>query len=93
MNAACKCLCTRTFFTTTPCMSDMTVWHQNTTQHSYLTAHISSMLEDTDTPPHANAHTHFAQTQALNSCQAPKAMTPAESVEGVDVDRTKAGGS
>lgn len=74
-------------------MSDMTVWHQNTTQHSYLTAHISSMLEDTDTPPHANAHTHFAQTQALNSCQAPKAMTPAESVEGVDVDRTKAGGS
>lgn len=73
-------------------MSDMTVWHQNTTQHSYLTAHISSMLEDTDTPPHANTHT-LAQTQALNSCQALKAMTPAESVEGVSVDRTKAGGS
>lgn len=50
------------------------------------------MLEDTDTPPHANTHT-LAQTQALNSCQALKAMTPAESVEGVSVDRTKAGGS
>lgn len=31
--------------------------------------------------------------QALNSCQALKAMSPADSVEGVGVDRTKAGGS
>lgn len=44
-------------FTTPPCLSDVTTWHQNITLHSYLTAHISSMLEDTHT--HEDPTTEF----------------------------------
>ncbi len=47
------------------------------------------MLGDT----HTHAHTHTLAHTALNSCQALKAMTPADLVEGVGVDRAKAGGS
>lgn len=46
------------------------------------------MLGDTFTLTHR--HT---LARALNSCQALKAVTLADSVEGVGVDRTKAGGS
>lgn len=68
-------------FAVTPRTSGTTACHRNITPHSYLTVHISSTLQDADT------HTH-----ALNSCQALKAMTLAESVEGVGVDRKRAGG-
>lgn len=69
-------------FTTPPRMSDVATRRRHITQHSYLTAHISSVLGHT--------HTHTL-VLALTSCQAPKAVTLADSVEGVGVDGMKAG--
>lgn len=64
------------------CMSDVATWHRNTTQHSYLAAHISSMLEDTDRQAQAHTHTHTHTVKVLSA---------SEPVEGVGMDRMKVG--
>ena len=46
------------------------------------------MLGDTYAHTHSYTHTHTL-VQALNSCQAPKAVTLADSVEGVGVEGAK----
>lgn len=81
------------FFTTPSRMIDVATWRRNITQDSYLTAHISSMLEDTFI--HTCTRTclgpeiffYFFLRRAL------KAVTLADSAEGVGMDRTRAGGS
>ena len=54
------CVC---IFTTPPCMSDVTTWQQNITEHSYLTTRISSVLKDThgsvEMHTYTHTHTHF----------------------------------